>query len=65
MRNAAYAFAQQLQPDTLRQQSIRPLETNTMTEQNLSTHDLLPAGSDTPVAAPKTKYHKQQLKQNH
>ena len=41
--------AQQLQPDTLRQQSIRPLETNIMTEQNLSTHDLLPAGSDTPV----------------
>jgi cell division protein FtsQ len=43
--------AQQLQPDTLRQQSVRPLETNTMTEQNLSTHDLLPAG-DSPVAVP-------------
>ncbi len=37
--------AQQLQPDTLRQQSVRPLESNTMTEQNLSTHDLLPADS--------------------
>lgn len=37
--------AQQLQPDTLRQQSIRPLETNPMTEQNLSPHDLLPADS--------------------
>ncbi len=37
--------AQQLQPDTLRQQFVRPLETNTMTEQNLSTHDLLPADS--------------------
>ena len=35
--------AQQMQPDTLRQQSVRPLETNGMTEQNLSTHDLLPA----------------------
>jgi cell division protein FtsQ len=39
--------AQQLQPDTLRQQSVRPLESNTMTEQNLSTHDLLPADSPT------------------
>jgi cell division protein FtsQ len=39
---------QQLQPDTLRQQSIRPLESNTTTEQNLSTHDLLPANSDSP-----------------
>jgi cell division protein FtsQ len=37
--------AQQLQPDTLRRQSVRPLESNTMTEQNLSTHDLLPADS--------------------
>jgi cell division protein FtsQ len=35
--------AQQMQPDTLRQQSVRPLETNAVTEQNLSTHDLLPA----------------------
>lgn len=35
--------AQQMQPDTLRQRSVRPLETNGMTEQNLSTHDLLPA----------------------
>jgi cell division protein FtsQ len=39
-------LAQQLQPDTLRQQSMRPLETNTLTEQNLSTHDLLPDGAD-------------------
>jgi cell division protein FtsQ len=38
--------AQQLQPDTLRQKSMRPLETNTLTEQNLSTHDLLPGGAD-------------------
>jgi len=37
--------AQQLQPDTVRQQSVRPLETNTITEQNLSTHDLLPGDS--------------------
>jgi cell division protein FtsQ len=40
--------AQQLQPDTLRQQSMRPLETNTLTEQNLSTHDLLPGRADSP-----------------
>jgi cell division protein FtsQ len=39
--------AQQLQPDTLRQQSVRPLESNQMTEQNLLTHDLLPADSPT------------------
>jgi cell division protein FtsQ len=45
--------AQQLQPDTLRQQSVRPLETNTMTEQNLSTHDLLPAGADSPAVTRK------------
>jgi cell division protein FtsQ len=40
--------AQQLQPDTARQQSMRPLETNSLTEQNLSTHDLLPGGADSP-----------------
>ena len=40
--------AQQLQPDTLRQQTIRPLESNTMTEQSLSTHDLLPS-ADSPT----------------
>ncbi len=34
--------AQQLQPDTLRQQNIRPLERNTMTEQNLTNYDLIP-----------------------
>lgn len=34
--------AQQLQPDTLRQQNIRPLERNTQTEQSLSHYDLLP-----------------------
>jgi len=39
--------AQQLQPDTLRQQSVRPLETNNITEQNLSSHDLLPGSADT------------------
>lgn len=35
--------AQQLQPDTLRQQNVRPLETNNVNEQMLSAHDLLPA----------------------
>jgi cell division protein FtsQ len=44
--------AQQLQPDTLRQQSVRPLESGTTTEQNLSTHDLLPTDS------PKNNYNK-------
>ncbi|HWB92526.1 MAG TPA: hypothetical protein VG605_11765 [Puia sp.] len=34
--------AQQLQPDTLRQQNVRPLERNTQTEQNLSSYDLVP-----------------------
>jgi cell division protein FtsQ len=34
--------AQQLQPDTLRQQNIRPLEHNTQTEQNLGSYDLVP-----------------------
>lgn len=34
--------AQQLQPDTLRQQNIRPLEHPAMTEQNLNTLDLIP-----------------------
>ena len=34
--------AQQLQPDTLRQQNMRPLERNTQTEQNLSNYDLIP-----------------------
>jgi cell division protein FtsQ len=40
--------AQQLQPDTIRQKSMRPLETNTPSEQNLSTHDLLPGSPDSP-----------------
>lgn len=38
--------AQQLQPDTLRQQSVRPLESNAATEQNLSTHDLIKPGNN-------------------
>lgn len=33
--------AQQLQPDTVRQQAIRPLEHNTATEQDLENHDLI------------------------
>jgi cell division protein FtsQ len=36
--------AQQLQPDTIRQQAVRPLENNKMTEQDLDNHDLLPGG---------------------
>ncbi|HEY4063485.1 MAG TPA: hypothetical protein VGM30_16375 [Puia sp.] len=34
--------AQQLQPDTLRQINIRPLEHNTQTEQSLTNYDLIP-----------------------
>ena len=45
--------AQQLQPDTVRQQAVRPLEHNTMTEQDLENHDLLP-GADSAVKSKKT-----------
>jgi hypothetical protein len=38
--------AQQLQPDTLRQQNMRPLERNTVTEQTLTGLDLIPARDD-------------------
>jgi cell division protein FtsQ len=41
---------QQLQPDTLRQQSVRPLENNGTTEQSLSSRDLLPADSGSHLA---------------
>ncbi|HEY4285706.1 MAG TPA: hypothetical protein VGN00_01290 [Puia sp.] len=34
--------AQQLQQDTIRQQNVKPLERNTMTEQNLTNYDLVP-----------------------
>ncbi|HEY4110654.1 hypothetical protein [Puia sp.] len=47
--------AQQLQPDTLRQQNIRPLEpSNNLTEQNLNTLDLVSEAADSSVAAPGT-----------
>jgi hypothetical protein len=46
--------AQQLQPDTLRQQNIRPLERNdNPTEQNLNTLDLLPGPGDSSAGVPK------------
>ena len=38
--------AQQLQPDTLRQQNVRPLERATITEPNLTGLDLVPDGED-------------------
>lgn len=45
--------AQQLQPDTLRQQHIRPLEDhNTMTEQNLTNFDLVPDAGDSSATVP-------------
>jgi cell division protein FtsQ len=47
--------AQQLQPDTLRQQNIRPLEqNNNLTEQNLGALDLLPGATDS-SAPPKNR----------
>ena len=45
--------AQQLQPDTLRQQHIRPLEQNTMTEQNLNNFDLVPDAGDSSATVPR------------
>ena len=42
--------AQQLQPDTLRQQNIRPLEHSTQTEQNLASFDLVPEAEQTQQA---------------
>lgn len=46
--------AQQLQPDTFRQQNIRPLESNMMTEQNLTGLDLVPEAGDSSGAPPAT-----------
>jgi cell division protein FtsQ len=45
--------AQQLQPDTVRQQAVRPLEHNMMTEQDLENHDLLPV-ADSAIKNKKT-----------
>jgi len=47
--------AQQLQPDTLRQQNVRPLEQSTPAEQSLGTLDLLPDGSDSSAKPPKNR----------
>jgi hypothetical protein len=46
-----------LQPDTLRQQNIRPLEGNSnLAEQNLGTLDLLPGATpDSSAATPKNR----------
>lgn len=45
--------AQQLQPDTTRQQHVRPLEDhNTMTEQNLNNYDLVPDAGDSSATVP-------------
>ncbi len=41
--------AQQLQPDTVRQQNIKPLERNQQTEQTLSGYDLVPENDDSAV----------------
>ena len=48
--------AQQLQQDTIRQQNVRPLERNTMTEQNLTNYDLVPDSPSVnrPAIAPVT-----------
>ena len=48
--------AQQLQPDTIRQQHTRPLEDhNTMTEQNLTNYDLVPNAGDSSATVPNHK----------
>ena len=48
--------AQQLQPDTARQQHIRPLEDhNAMTEQNLANYDLVPNAGDSSATVPNAK----------
>jgi cell division protein FtsQ len=44
--------AQQLQPDTIRQQNIRPLEHSTLTEQNLTNYDLVPENQNTQNTKP-------------
>lgn len=58
--------AQQLQQDTLRLQNVRPLERNTMTEQNLTNYDLVPGQSSDSVAprpvAPKPAPRANQIK---
>ena len=47
---------QLLQPDTTRQQHIRPLEDpNTMTEQNLTNYDLVPDAGDSSATVPHAK----------
>lgn len=43
----------EIQGDTVRQQEIKPLEHNTITEQTLSNYDLVPAEEDTAVIRPK------------
>jgi len=48
--------AQQLQPDTIRQQNVRPLEHSTLTEQNLANYDLIPdSAMDSADANPNQK----------
>lgn len=48
--------AQQLQPDTLRQQNVRPLEeNNNATEQMSGTLDLLPGATDSAAKPPKNR----------
>jgi cell division protein FtsQ len=50
--------ARQLQPDTIRQKNVRPLEHNTMTEQTLTNYDLIPgSATDSANAAAKPPKH--------
>jgi cell division protein FtsQ len=46
--------AQQLQPDTMREQNIRPLERSTETEQTLTNYDLIPDKGDSVRNAART-----------
>ena len=55
--------ARQLQPDTARLQSVRPLERSTMTEQTLTNYDLVPAGADSvPSGKPRAVMPARQIK---
>ncbi len=53
--------AQQLQPDTVRQQNIRPLEHSTQTDQNLTNYDLVPSQHLNPQSITTIKNNKNKI----
>jgi cell division protein FtsQ len=54
------AEAQQIEPDTLMQRKVRPIEKSDISEQNLANYDLLPVNADT--ALPETPKNPDPLK---